>query len=258
MRTLVVGLVAMNLAGCGVSALAMRIADVGYGEHVGSTRPVHLDRAPAHHAIVRWQGVQLSCGRVTDLETTTDHYAWTTMTKVLMGFFATAEAISGTALLVSDGTKGSNIAGGIMLGDAALAVAQIFLFGQRHYVTKTRGFGLAYGCHPGDGIVIGAHVAPVSADGHLAEEHRQAVLDELAAGKPLRIVVDRKPIAVPVEPAERCAALGLERRDASCTDTQAPSVLVTLGRAPSVVRLPLLPLPPPPPPPTGAPATGAP
>jgi hypothetical protein len=210
------------LTGCGVTAATLRVTHVDLGENVEAQVPHGLERAPADHAVVDWPSGGVRCGRVTPIHVTHTTYTFTPVMRFAMGFFGGGEALAGATLLATaKGQSSTLIAGGVILGDAALALAGIFLFGQRAEVEEYERYGLAYQCHPGDGIAIGDRVAPLAPDGGLSAEDRAALHDELAAGKPLRLVVDRKLVSVPPEPS------GQE--------------LVTLTRVPAIVKLPMLP-----------------
>ena len=229
--------------GCGVTSAAMRLSHIPFGEGVPDERhALHLDTAPADIAVVGWRGGTIACGRVTDIHVIHRTYTFTPVMKFSMLFLGTlGEGLGGTLFLsTAHGNSDAQIAGAIMLGDAALALAGALLWNQREERSESDTYGLAYQCNPGDGIAIGERVAPVTKDGELSEADRAALREELAAGKPLRLVVDRKVVGVPLDEPERCTATGGD----GCN---APNVLVTLTRVPSVLRLPMLPDPPPPP-----------
>ncbi len=215
-------LAAFALAGCGVASTALRLSHLPFGEHVPDAETASgLDHAPASHALVDWSGGAIRCGRITDIHVTSTTYTFTPVTKFMMLFLGgLGEGLAGTlmvALPASD--RGTRIGGAFVLGDAALAVAGALLWDQRAEIEHRDRYGLAYQCNPGDGIAIGERVAPVTKQGALSADDLAALRAELAEGKPLRLVVDRKVVGVPQ------------------TST---NVLVTLTRVPAIVPLPLL------------------
>lgn len=231
-------LLALSLAGCGVTSLALRVSHLPFGESGGDVKtPLHLDTAPADIAVVDWRDGRIRCGRPTDIHVRHTHYTFTAVTRFMMVFLGgLGEGLGGTLFVALAKNDSERIAGGVLLADAALSVAGALLWGQREEHQEWTSYGLAWQCNPGDGIGIGDRVAQVSKDGVLPPEDLAALREELAAGKPMRIVVDRKLVPVPLTDDERAAAAG---------QGNAPNVLVTLTRVPSVVVLPMLPDPPP-------------
>lgn len=234
-------LLALSLVGCGVTSLALRVSHVPFGEDGGDVKtPLHLDTAPADIATVDWHDASIACGRPTDIHVRHTHYTFTTVQKVMMIFLGgLGEGLGGTMFVALAKNDNERIAGGILLADAALAVAGALLWGQRAEIQEYQSYGLAWQCNPGDGIAIGDRVAQVDKRGALPPADLAALREELAAGKPFSIVVDRKLVPIPMSEAERCAATG----GTQCEP--APSVAVTLTRIPSVLTLPMLPDPPP-------------
>jgi hypothetical protein len=231
---------AMATSGCGVTSLALYATGANPGETLGtSERPRNLETAPASIAVVRWSGLSLSCGRVTDIRVRRESVGWTPIVKVLMGMFAAFEAIPGSLALGEDRPR-DRVLGGLLLGDALLTIGLIAFMPRRYAAEEWDRFGLAYHCNPQDGFAIGSRIAPVGKDG-LSVEDRDALASELAAGGNLAFAVDGHLLAIPLSAAERCTALRALGSPAACESEAPADVVIPLTRAPAVVTMPVVP-----------------